>query len=219
MKIILLEDDLQLQDSLQMALALKDYDVTCIESVKQAKQINYEIYDLAILDIQLPDGNGIDVCRYIRQKHNLPIIFLTANDLENTIVEGLNAGGDDYITKPFSLNVLYARIEAVTRRNNKVVKIGELKIDVNNYQIYKNSELLNFTAIEYEIIFSFIKHKGQILTRNQLLDCIERHTGNIVENNTLTVHMKRIRDKLGTYQGHEYIETVRGIGYRFYGNK
>lgn len=219
MKIILLEDDLQLQESLYLALTLKDYEVKCISSVKEAKQINYDDFDLAILDIQLPDGNGIDVCRYIRKNDNLPIIFLTANDLESTIVEGLNAGGDDYITKPFSLNILYARIEAVTRRNSKVVKIGDLKIDVQNYQIYKNKQLLNFTAIEYEIIFSFIKHKGQILTRNQLLDCIERHTGNVVENNTLTVHMKRIRDKLGIYQGHEYIETVRGIGYRFYGNK
>lgn len=219
MKIILLEDDLQLQESLYLALTLKDYEVKCISSVKEAKQINYDDFDLAILDIQLPDGNGIDVCRYIRKNDNLPIIFLTANDLESTIVEGLNAGGDDYITKPFSLNILYARIEAVTRRNSKVVKIGDLKIDVQNYQIYKNEQLLNFTAIEYEIIFSFIKHKGQILTRNQLLDCIERHTGNVVENNTLTVHMKRIRDKLGIYQGHEYIETVRGIGYRFYGNK
>lgn len=219
MKIVLLEDDLQLQDSLQMALTLKDYDVTCLETVKQAKQVNYEDYDLAILDIQLPDGNGIDVCRYIRKSCHIPIIFLTANDLENTIVEGLNAGGDDYITKPFSLNILYARIEAVTRRNSKVLTIGDLKIDAQNYQIYKNKQLLSLTAIEYEIIFSFVKHKGQILTRQQLLDCIERHTGNVVENNTLTVHMKRIRDKLGTYQGYEYIETVRGIGYRFYGNK
>lgn len=219
MRIILLEDDLQLQESLNLALSLKNYEVACVSNVKQAKEIHYEDFDLAILDIQLPDGNGIDVCRYIRQKYHLPIIFLTANDLENTIVEGLNAGGDDYITKPFSLNILYARIEAATRRNHKVVKIGDLKIDAANYQIYKDGKLLNFTAIEYEIIFSFIKHKGQILTRNQLLDCIERQTGNIVENNTLTVHMKRIRDKLGTYQGHDYIETVRGIGYRFYGNK
>lgn len=219
MKVILLEDDLQLQDSLQMALELKEYDVRCIATVKEAKQIDYKDFDLAILDIQLPDGNGIDVCRYIRKNHHLPIIFLTANDLESTIVEGLNAGGDDYITKPFSLNILYARIEAVTRRNHKVVQIGDLKIDINNYQIYKNKQLLNLTAIEYEIIFAFVRNKGQILTRNQLLDCIENHTGNIVENNTLTVHMKRIRDKLGMYQGHEYIETVRGIGYRLYGNK
>lgn len=219
MRIILLEDDLQLQESLTLALSLKNYEVECVANVKQAKEINYENFDLAILDIQLPDGSGIDVCRYIRQNHDIPIIFLTANDLENTIVEGLNAGGDDYITKPFSLNILYARIKAVTRRNNKVVKIGDLKIDAANYQIYKDGKLLNFTAIEYEIIFSFIKHKSQILTRNQLLDCIERQTGNFVENNTLTVHMKRIRDKLGTYQGHDYIETVRGIGYRFYGNK
>lgn len=219
MKIILLEDDLQLQESLTLALTIKNHEVCCIESVKQAKAINYDNYDLTILDIQLPDGNGIDVCRMIRKQYHLPIIFLTANDLESTIIEGLNAGGDDYITKPFSLNILYARIEAVTRRHQKVKQIGDLKIDMNNYQVYKNNQLLNLTAIEYEILFSFMRHNGQILTRHQLLDCIERQTGNIVEDNTLTVHMKRIRDKLGTYQEKEYIETVRGIGYRFYGNK
>ena len=219
MKIVLLEDDLQLQESLTLALNMKNHEVYCLDSVKQAKAINYDNFDLAILDIQLPDGNGIDVCRYMRKQWHLPIIFLTANDLESTIVEGLNAGGDDYMTKPFSLNILYARIEAVTRRHQKVMKIGDLKIDMSNYQIYKNDEEINLTAIEYEIIFSFMKHKGQILTRLELLDCIERQTGNIVEDNTLTVHMKRIRNKLGKYQGKEYIETVRGIGYRFYGNK
>ena len=107
MKIILLEDDLQLQESLTLALTIKNHEVCCIESVKQAKAINYDNYDLTILDIQLPDGNGIDVCRMIRKQYHLPIIFLTANDLESTIIEGLNAGGDDYITKPFSLNILY----------------------------------------------------------------------------------------------------------------
>lgn len=115
MKIILLEDDLQLQESLQLALNIKNHDVTCIESVKQTKSLCYKDYDLAILDIQLPDGNGIDVCRHIKKCDDIPVIFLTANDQEESIIAGLNAGGDDYITKPFSLNVLYARINAVTR--------------------------------------------------------------------------------------------------------
>lgn len=219
MKIILLEDDLQLQESLQLALNIKNHDVTCIESVKQTKSLCYKDYDLAILDIQLPDGNGIDVCRHIKKCDDIPVIFLTANDQEESIIAGLNAGGDDYITKPFSLNVLYARINAVTRRINKVMTIGDLKIDMKNYQVFKNDKPINLTAIEYEIIFAFMKNKGQILTRNQLLDRIQEVTGNVVENNTLTVHMKRIRDKLGIFDDHYYIETVRGIGYRFYERK
>lgn len=219
MKIILLEDDQQLQESLQLALNMKNHEVTCIETVQQAKEICYHNYDLTILDIQLPDGNGMDVCYHIKKQDNIPVIFLTANDQEESIIAGLNAGADDYITKPFSLNILYARINAVTRRSSKVIKTGDLMIDMNNFQIYKNGEIIKLTAIEYEIIFAFMKHRGQILTRNQLLDRIQEITGNAVENNTLTVHMKRIRDKLGRYQGHDYIETVRGIGYRFYGNK
>lgn len=219
MKIILLEDDKQLQESLQLALNIKNHDVICVDNVKQAKSLSYSDYDLAILDIQLPDGNGIDVCRYIKKHDNIPVIFLTANDQEQSIIAGLNAGGDDYITKPFSLNILYARIKAVTRRISKIIKIGDLTIDMKKYQILKKGNIVNLTAIEYEIIFSFMKNKGQILTRNQLLYRIQEITGNSVENNTLTVYMKRIRDKLGMYDNHYYIETVRGIGYRFYEDK
>lgn len=219
MKILLVEDDLQLQESLSMALKLKNHTVDCLETMKDALEINYNLYDLVILDIQLPDGNGIDICHFIRKKYNLPIVFLTAHNHEDMIVAGLKAGADDYITKPFSLNVLYARIEVATRRMNKKVKIGELEIDSENYKVYKNNHLIQLTTIEYEILFIFIKHRGQVLTREQLYDCIERNTGNVVENNTLTVYMKRIRDKLGTYHNHYYIETIRGVGYRLYGNE
>ena len=217
--ILLVEDDLQLQESLSMALKLKNHTVDCLETMKDALEINYNLYDLVILDIQLPDGNGIDICHFIRKKYNLPIVFLTAHNHEDMIVAGLKAGADDYITKPFSLNVLYARIEVATRRMNKKVKIGELEIDSENYKVYKNNHLIQLTTIEYEILFMFIKHRGQVLTREQLYDCIERNTGNVVENNTLTVYMKRIRDKLGTYHNHYYIETIRGVGYRLYGNE
>ena len=219
MKILLVEDDLQLQESLSMALKLKEHQVSCLETKKQALEINYDDYDLAILDIELPDGNGIDICRFIRKKYNLPIIFLTAHNHEDMIVAGLQAGADDYVTKPFSLNVLYARIEVATRRINKKVKIGELEIDSENYRVYKNNQLVELTTIEHEILFMFIKHRGQVLTREQLYDLIERQTGHIVENNTLTVYMKRIRDKLGIYNNHYYIETIRGVRYRLYGNE
>lgn len=219
MKVLLLEDDLELQQSLTIALKLKNYSVKAISTAKEAKEIDYSLYDLAILDISLPDGNGIDICYFIRKQYNIPIIFLTAHNHEDMIVSGLNAGADDYITKPFSLNVLYARIKAATRHFHKKVTIGELEIDVENYKVYKNNKEIELTTIEYEILFMFIKHRGQVLTRDQLYDCIERQTGNIVENNTLTVYMKRIRDKLGYYDDHYYIETIRGVGYRLYGNE
>lgn len=219
MKIILIEDDLELQESLKLALELKKHSVKLLSTVKESKEIDYSFYDLAILDISLPDGNGIDICYFIREKYNLPILFLTAHNHEDMIVAGLKAGADDYITKPFSLNILYARIEAATRRISKKVRIGELEIDSDNYRVYKNNEIIELTMIEYEILFMFIKHRGQVLTRDQLYECIERHTGNIVENNTLTVYMKRIKDKLGYYNNHYYIETLRGVGYRLYGNE
>lgn len=219
MKILLVEDDLQLQESLSMALKLKNYDVDCLETVKEAIDVHYDLYDLVILDIELPDGNGIDICHFIRKKFTLPIIFLTAHNHEDMIVRGLMAGADDYITKPFSLNVLYARIEVATRRMNKKVRIGDLEIDSENYKVTRNHQFIELTPLEYEILFMFIRHRGQVLTRDQLYDCIERSTGNIVENNTLTVHMKRLRDKLGTYHNHYYIETIRGVGYRLYGNE
>lgn len=219
MRIILVEDDLQLQETLSLALQMKDHEVTCLSTVKGAKQIDYDFYDLAILDIQLPDGNGIDICYFIREKYNIPIIFLTAHNHEDMIVKGLMAGADDYITKPFSLNVLYARIDVATRRIKKYVEIGDLKIDSENYKVYKNNNLLELTTLEYEILFTFIRHRGQVLTRDQLYDTVEKYTGNIVENNTLTVYMKRLRDKLGLYNGNYYIETIRGVGYRFYGNE
>ena len=219
MKIILVEDDLTLQQTLSMALKMKNHDVTCISTVKAAKQIDYDFYDLAILDISLPDGNGIDICYFIREKYNIPIIFLTAHNHEDMIVKGLSAGADDYITKPFSLNVLYARIEVATRRVKKHVTIGELKIDSENYKVYKNNQLLDLTTLEYEILFTFIRHRGQVLTRDQLYDTVEKNTGNVIENNTLTVYMKRLRDKLGLYNGQYYIETIRGVGYRLYGNE
>ena len=202
-----------------MALKIKNHEVTCLSCVKPARLIDYDFYDLAILDIQLPDGNGIDLCYFIREKYNIPIIFLTAHNHEDMIVKGLSAGADDYITKPFSLNVLYARIDVATRRIKKYVEIGELKIDSENYKVYKNNELLDLTTLEYEILFTFIRHRGQVLTRDQLYDTVERYTGNIIENNTLTVYMKRLRDKLGLYNGNYYIETIRGVGYRFYGNE
>lgn len=219
MKILLVEDDLQLQASLKNALEMKNYEVESYAYFQEVMRLDYDCFNLAILDIELPDGNGIDLCRFIRKTHDFPILFLTAHNHEDMIVEGLEAGANDYITKPFSLNVLYARIMVALRHLNKDIRIGDLVVEMDNYKVYKNNQCLNLTAIEYELLFMFIRNKGRVLTKNQLFDCIERYSGHYIENNTLTVYMKRLRDKLGKYQDRYYIENVRGVGYRLYGNE
>ncbi|MFQ6791280.1 MAG: response regulator transcription factor [Thomasclavelia sp.] len=216
--ILLIEDDKMILSSLTEALQLKNYTVFQSKSVKEAKAVleKQEIV-LIILDINLPDGNGITLCKELRAKYSIPIIFLTAYNDEETIVAGLNAGGDDYICKPFSIKELYARINCILRRisDDKIIISGDLQIDLLNYKVYKNNQEIILSAIGYQILFLLVSAKGRVITRNQLLDFIESKTGNFIEDNTLSVHIKRLREKLGVYQGKAYIETIRGIGYRW----
>jgi DNA-binding response OmpR family regulator len=216
-KILIVEDELDLQQSLKETLELKQYKVDVASSYIEAiHKINNTI-DLVIIDIQLPDGNGIDLCKQIRLTLEIPILFLTANDNEDMLVKGLESGGDDYMTKPFSIKELYARISSLLRRvntNNSIVRIGDLTIDLNRYEIKKNNELISLSQIDYEIFFMFIKNKNQVLTRNQLLETLEKNGSYDIEDNTLSVHIKRIREKIGLYNNKSYIETLRGIGYR-----
>ena len=216
--ILVVEDDVMILQSLSEALQLKQYQVYTSESLEQAKKVlqNYKI-DLIILDIQLPDGRGIDFCVEFRKSSRIPIIFLTAFSDEQAIIEGLDAGGDDYVCKPFSINELYARINSVLRRttDQEILVSGDLKVDLANYKVYKNNQEIILTAIGYQILFLLINAHGRVITRNQLLELIESKTGNFIEDNTLSVHIKRLREKLGVYQGKAYIETIRGIGYRW----
>ncbi len=215
--ILLVEDDIALAKSLREALLIKGYSVYNVDSYRQAWQaINEKQFQLIILDIQLPDGNGIQLCKEIRSQSQVPILFLTANDNENMLVDGLNSGGDDYMTKPFKIKELYARINALLRRNQNYgddVLIGELHIDLKRMEVYKNNECLNLSCIDFEILKMLVTHKDQVITRRTLLETIEKDEY-YVEDNTLSVHVKRLRDKLGTYHGMSYIETKRGIGYR-----
>ncbi|WP_028041829.1 response regulator transcription factor [Candidatus Stoquefichus massiliensis] len=215
-RILLVEDDLALCHSLQKALEIKAYDVVTAESYNQAKEIFCDgLFQLVILDIQLPDGNGISLCREIRLSSEVPILFLTANDNEDVLVEGLNNGGDDYMTKPFRIKELYARMTALMRRSqtNDQLGIGHLMIDINRQEVYIQGQNVHLSTIDFELLRMLVIHKNQVLTRRQLLEAIERDEY-YVEDNTLSVHMKRIRQKLGTYHGFSYIETVRGVGYR-----
>lgn len=215
MVILIIEDDLEIQETLKRFLELKGYTVRQAYTYQEAME-NRNV-DLIIIDIQLPDNNGIALCQKIREKSQVPIIFLTALTNEETIVEALRAGGDDYVKKPFHMKELLARIECVTRRVQvkSVIKINDLVIDMDNYKVYKNNQEIAFTAIGYEILFLLVKYQGMVITRERMIEFIEERTGNYIENNTVSVHIKRIRENLGVYHHKSYIETVRGIGYRW----
>ncbi len=215
--ILIVEDDEHIQKSLKEILEMKDYCVYQSYSQKEALHMIDEKMQLIILDIQLPDGNGIVLCQHIRQTFSMPILFLTCRNDEETIVEGLNAGGDDYVCKPFGIKELLARIEALLRRmpiNEDIIYTADLKINTQSYQVYKQGKYVDLGLIPYYILVHLVQHQGIVVTRQQLLLMIEQLTGHELEDNTLSVHMKRLREKIGTYHG-SYIETIRGVGYRW----
>ncbi len=217
-RILIVEDDEYICLSLKEALELKNYEVILANNVKQAKDKLDSSIDLIIMDIQLPDGNGIILCQQIREQYHTPLLFLTCKNDEETIVEGLNAGGDDYVCKPFGIKELYARIHSLLRRipvNQDIIYCADLKIDTKSYQVYKNNELLDLSIVTYHILLCLIQAHGMVITRGQLMELVEQQTHHFIEDNTLSVHMKRLRKKLGLYQGQSYIETLRGVGYRW----
>lgn len=216
--ILIVEDDIAIQETLKELLCMKGYQVKQAYHIKEALSLDISDIDMMIIDIQLPDGNGITLCQQFRQVTQAPILFLTARNDEETIVEALNAGGDDYITKPFRANELLARMRSISRRmieNKDIIKSYDLLIDTKKYCVKKNDLEIVLSAIGYEILFLISQNQGIVITRERLIEFIEDKTGNEIENNTVSVHVKRLREKLGTYQGKEYIETVRGIGYRW----
>lgn len=216
--ILIVEDDNSIQETLKVLLEMKGYQIKQAYSLKAAKQLFDQEIDLMIVDIKLPDGNGVALCQYIRQSSDIPLLFLTVKNDEQTIVEALNAGGDDYICKPFRANELLARIKTITRRivkNEEIIETKDLYIDTKRYFVKKDNQEIILTAIGYEILFLLCQNHGIVITRQRLIEFIEEKTGNEIEDNTVSVHVKRLREKLGTYLGQEYIETVRGIGYRW----
>lgn len=202
--ILIVEDDLGIQETLKDLLMMKGYQVQQAYTIKDVLKKELKSFELIIIDIQLPDGNGVTLCQQIRQISQVPILFLTARNDEETIVEALNAGGDDYITKPFRANELLARMQSISRRvikNKEIIETDDLVIDMKKYQIFKNNEEIVLSAIGYEILFLMVQNQGIVVTRERLIEFIEERTGNYIEDNTVTVHMKRLREKLGTYQG------------------
>ena len=220
MNIFLLEDDEAIGIGLTYSLENEGYSVTLAKTVSEGiKTISENDFSLYILDLTLPDGNGYNVCKKIKEKGDLPVIFLTAYDDEVNVVMGFDLGADDYITKPFRVKELLLRIKSVLRRYNKdfsdgILKYRDLSVNTNEAKVYKGDNEVILTAMEYRLLLILLNNRGNVLSRNRLLENIWDVIGDFVEDNTLTVYIKRLRDKIEEDPANpEYIKTVRGLGY------
>lgn len=214
--ILLVEDDHYLQDGLTELLQREGYAVRVAGSCSAARLLAREApYALIILDVGLPDGSGLDLCRAWRADGlDMPILFLTASDDELQIVRGLDAGGDDYVTKPFHMLELLSRIRALLRRRRPTTFVEDgLQIDLMRMQVVRDGETVFLTPTEFQLLSALVRHEGQILTRGQLLQHIWDDGGEYIDDNTLSVHISRLREKIGGRQ----IRTVRGVGYQWQG--
>lgn len=213
-RIFLLEDDVFLRDGLCELLKNADYSVTSAGTIRDAEEaVNGSFFSLLILDVMLPDGSGFDLCQRLRAMGiTTPILFLTACDDEIQIVRGLDSGADDYVTKPFKLLELLSRVRALIRRNSNTTYVSdEISVDTNNMTVKKNGEMIFVTKTEFQILSCLIRNNGVIISRATLLQNIWDDNGNFIDDNTLSVHMSRLREKIGA----KHIATIRGVGYRW----
>lgn len=222
-RLFLLEDDLSLISGLSFAVKKQGYEIDVARTILEADGLWMdEKYDLVILDVSLPDGSGFDFCRKIRQTSKVPIMFLTAADEETDMIMGLDIGGDDYITKPFKLAVFLSRINALLRRsenfNAEVTELNSnnIRIRLLNGEVYKQGERLDLTASEYKLLCLFMENPDRILSPQQILGKLWDSSGNYIDNNSLTVYIRRLRTKIEDDPGEpERIVTVRGMGYKW----
>lgn len=220
--ILLVEDDRTIAMGLEYSLRQEGYDVLPCGTAAQARAaIAGGRFDLAILDLNLPDGSGYDLCRLIRQRGSTPVVFLTAYDDEVNVVMGLDMGADDYISKPFRVRELLSRLRTVLRRSEQssdaadVLHLGDVVIHTRQARAMKNGDEVPLTALEYRLLLTLASHGGQVLTRAQLLEGIWDIAGEFVNDNTLSVYIKRLREKIEEDPQHpRLIQTVRGLGYR-----
>lgn len=216
-RILLIEDDTMIASGITYALETEGYETKHATRIADAKKmVEANKFDLAIIDMQLPDGNGFDVSEMVKNT-NTSVIFLTVVDDENTIVRAFDEGAQDYIVKPFRIRELLARVRRILSTKNKyaendnIISIGHAIIHTDEAKVYVNGKIIELTALEYRLLLIFASNKGVLLSRQQILDKIWDVDGNFVEDNTLTVYVKRLREKLGKAVN---IETVRGMGYR-----
>lgn len=227
-RLLLLEDDVSLIDGLRYSLEKNGFELEVARTVREARVCLKEgrSFDLLLLDVTLPDGTGFMICEEVRSAGDTtPIIFLTASDEETSIIRGLDSGGDDYITKPFRLGELCSRIRALLRRSamgkqekSGLLRSGPVTVDQFAGRAYLEGRLLDLTGAEYRLLCLFLRHDGQILTRNAILDALWDGNGSFVDDNTLSVYIRRLREKIEKNPSRpKHLMTVRGMGYRWEG--
>lgn len=218
-KILLVEDDSQIAAYLGELLRAEGFDTQIAGSKKEAGEcLLAQDFDLVLLDVSLPDENGFSICAEVKREYEIPVVFLTASGDEYSVVAGLDMGADDYIAKPFRPRELISRIRSVLRRCKKeqrILSCGDLRVNVSSATVTKGEKELFLSALEYRLLLLLLQNKGQILTRNQLLEEIWDASGEYVNDNTLSVYMKRLREKIEENpQSPRLLHTIRGIGYR-----
>lgn len=210
MNILLIEDDRKITEALTLAFAAEGYKTipcrTCADAYSKAA----EQFDIMIIDITLPDGNGFELFSELRKYTAAPAIFLTANDDEDSIVKGFQLGGDDYITKPFSTRELMARISRFMRSKDNLFRAGNIELNPDKHIVTKDGVPIELTALEYKLLLMLMQNTGSIVTREAILDRIWDLAGKYVNDNTLTVYIGKLRNKLGQ----DSIKTIKGIGYK-----
>lgn len=225
--VLMIEDDSTIAFGVKYALEQEGFNLDiCKDLESSRKSINDKEYNIILLDVMLPDGNGYEFCEEIRKIIDTPIIFLTACDEEVNVVTGLDIGGDDYVTKPFRVRELISRMNAVLRRrgngneNKKVVKFGDLSMHTLEARVYKNGEEIFLTSVEYKLLLILTQNKNVVLSRTKILEKLWDVTYDFVNDNTLTVYIKRLREKIeDDSTDPKYIITVRGLGYKWYGSE
>ncbi len=226
--ILMVEDDSTIAFAVKYAVEQEGFNLDIAENLENARKIvNSKEYDLILLDVMLPDGNGYEFLKQLREHdEDTPVIFLTARDEEVNIVMGLDIGGDDYITKPFRVRELISRINAILRRkgksqdsNKKILKFKNISIHTLEARVFKNNEEIFLTSAEYKLLLILIQNKNMVLSRAQILEKLWDVTYDFINDNTLSVYIKRLREKIEDDSSKpQYILTVRGLGYKWNGS-
>lgn len=221
-KILIIEDDRVLNRGVKFILEKEGYEVISAFTKSEGYQfILKEKIDFLLLDINLPDGSGLDLCKSIRNKYDFPIVFFTANDTEEDMVKGFEIGCDDYLSKPFSLEVLKHKVNIMVKRNNSIIdkhllKYKDLKVDYEGMKVFINDNEVKLTTTEYKLLELLSENKGKVMTKEMILEKLWDINGNYVDENTLSVNIRRLRKKIEKdAKNPEYIITVFGIGYVF----
>jgi len=219
MKLLIIEDDKDLNEGLQFAFINDGYSVSSAGTYKEGMRLyREEKFDGILLDCNLPDGTGFDFCKEIRTSSSIPIVMLTARDTEIDELKGLEIGVDDYITKPFSIAILRMRVKNALHKKeeSQIIYSNNIKIDVLKRKAYKNDEIVDLTPIEWELLYYLIKNSGKVLLKKQILNYIWDYNGNFVDENAISVNVRRLRVKVeDDPSAPQFIKAVRGFGYRW----